>query len=40
VAGLAVEWLMHLVRVEAGVGLRDGRFGISADVGRAWWGIL
>ncbi len=40
VAGVALEWLMHLVRLEAGVGLRDGRIGVSVDVGRAWWGIL
>ncbi|HEX6433977.1 MAG TPA: hypothetical protein VFZ87_07030, partial [Gemmatimonadales bacterium] len=29
VAGLAVEWLMRLIRIEAGVGLRDGRMGIT-----------
>jgi hypothetical protein len=40
VAGVALEWLMHLVRLETGVGLRDGRVGVSVDVGRAWWGIL
>jgi hypothetical protein len=40
VAGIAVEWLMRLIRLEAGVGLRDGRVGFSVDVNRDWWGIL
>jgi hypothetical protein len=40
VAGVAIEWLMHLIRVEAGVGLRGGGFGVTFDVGRAWWGVL
>ena len=40
VAGLAFEWFMHLVRVEAGVGLRGGGFGLTVDLNRAWWGIL
>jgi hypothetical protein len=40
VAGLAVEWFMRLLRVEAGVGLRDGRVGITLDVNRDWWGLL
>ena len=40
VAGLAVEWFMRLIRLEAGVGLRDGRVGVSVDVNRDWWGIL
>jgi hypothetical protein len=40
VAGLALEWFMHLVRVEAGVGLRGGGFGLTVDVSREWWGIL
>jgi hypothetical protein len=26
--------------VEAGVGLRDGRFGVTVDVRRDWWGVL
>ncbi len=40
VAGVALEWLMRLIRVEAGLGLRDGRIGVSVDVNRDWWGIL
>jgi hypothetical protein len=40
VAGLAIEWFMRLLRVEAGVGLRDGRVGITIDVNRDWWGLL
>lgn len=40
VAGLALEWFMRLVRVEAGIGLRDGRFGLTVDVNRDWWGLL
>jgi hypothetical protein len=40
VAGLALEWFMRLLRVEAGIGLRDGRFGVTIDVNRDWWGLL
>lgn len=40
VVGVAAEWFMRLIRVEAGVGLRDGDFGITVDVNREWWGIL
>ena len=40
VAGLALEWFMRLIRVEAGVGLRDGGFGLTVDVNRDWWGLL
>jgi len=40
VAGLALEWFMRLLRVEAGIGLRDGRFGLTVDVNRDWWGLL
>jgi hypothetical protein len=40
VAGVALEWFMRLLRVEAGVGLRDGRFGLTVDVSRDWWGVL
>jgi hypothetical protein len=40
VAGVAVEWFMRLIRVEAGIGLRDGRFGVTVDVNRDWWGLL
>jgi hypothetical protein len=40
VAGLAVEWFMRLIRIEAGVGLRDGHVGVTVDVNRDWWGLL
>ncbi len=40
VAGIAAEWLMGLLRLEVGVGLRSGEVGLSADVNRDWWGIL
>ena len=40
VAGLALEWPMGLLRVEAGVALRTGEAGVTVDVSRAWWGIL
>lgn len=40
VTGLALEWLMGIVRVEAGVALRTGKAGVTLDVSRAWWGIL
>ena len=40
VAGVAVEWLMRLIRVETGVGLRDGRVGVTVDINRDWWGVL
>jgi hypothetical protein len=40
VAGVAVEWLMRLLRLEVGVGLRDGRVGVSVDVNRDWWGVM
>ncbi|HEX3234292.1 MAG TPA: hypothetical protein VHR41_08835 [Gemmatimonadales bacterium] len=40
VAGVALEWFMRLLRIEAGIGLRDGRFGVTVDVNRDWWGLL
>jgi hypothetical protein len=40
VAGVALEWFMRLIRVEAGIGLRDGHFGLTVDVNRDWWGLL
>jgi hypothetical protein len=40
VAGLALEWLMGLIRVETGFGLRDGTFGLTVDFHRDWWGLL
>ncbi|HEY6947925.1 MAG TPA: hypothetical protein VI297_03830 [Gemmatimonadales bacterium] len=40
VVGLAAELLMRLIRVEAGVGLRDGDVGLTLDVHPDWWGVL
>jgi hypothetical protein len=40
VAGVALEWFMRLIRIEAGVGLRDGHLGITVDINRDWWGLL
>ena len=40
VAGVAVEWLMRLLRLEVGMGLRDGRVVVTVDVSREWWGVL
>ena len=40
VAGVAIEWFMRLLRVEAGVGLRDGGLGVTVDINRDWWGLL
>jgi hypothetical protein len=40
VAGVAFEWLMRLIRVEVGMGLRDGDFGVTVDINRDWWGLL
>jgi hypothetical protein len=40
VAGLALEWFMRLIRVELGVGLRQGDIGVTVDVNRDWWGLL
>ncbi|HXE56784.1 MAG TPA: hypothetical protein VNK43_02185, partial [Gemmatimonadales bacterium] len=40
VLGLAVEWLMRLVRIEAGYAPGTGRIGVTVDVSREWWGIL
>lgn len=40
VAGLAAELFMRLIRVEAGVGLRDGDLGLTLDVHPDWWGVL
>jgi hypothetical protein len=40
VAGVALEWFMRLIRVEAGVGLRDGDLGVTVDIDRDWWGLL
>lgn len=40
VAGIALEGLFRLIRVEVGVDLRGRRAGGSADVASPWWGIL
>jgi hypothetical protein len=40
VAGVALEWFMRLIRIEAGVGLRDGHVGVTVDISRDWWGLL
>jgi hypothetical protein len=40
VAGVALEWFMRLLRVEAGIGLRTGDFGLTVDINRDWWGLL
>ncbi|MEP7227569.1 MAG: hypothetical protein ABI785_09435 [Gemmatimonadales bacterium] len=40
VAGVALEWFMRLLRVEVGVGLRDGGVGVTVDINRDWWGLL
>jgi hypothetical protein len=40
VAGLALELFMRLLRIEAGVGLRDGHAGLTIDINRDWWGLL
>jgi hypothetical protein len=40
VAGLALEWFMRLLRLEAGVGLRGGGVGVTVDINRDWWGLL
>jgi hypothetical protein len=40
VAGVALEWFQRLIRVEGGVSLRTGEFGLTVDVAREWWEIL
>lgn len=40
VAGLALEWFHHLLRLEGGVSLLTGGVGVTADLNREWWGIL
>jgi hypothetical protein len=40
VAGMAVEWFHGLIRMESGVSLRTGHFGISLDVNQEWWDVL
>jgi hypothetical protein len=31
---------MRLLRIEAGLSLRTGDFGLTVDVNRDWWGLL
>jgi hypothetical protein len=31
---------MRLLRIEAGIGLRDGDLGLTFDVHPDWWGLL
>ena len=40
VAGVALEWFMRLLRIETGIGLRDGHVGVTVDVNRDWWRLL
>jgi hypothetical protein len=40
VAGVAAEFFLHLLRLEAGVGLRTGTVGVSLDFRPEWWPIL
>jgi hypothetical protein len=40
VAGIAAEFFLNLMRLEAGVGLRTGDLEVSLDFTPAWWPIL
>jgi hypothetical protein len=40
VAGVAVEWLHRLIRIETGASLHTGRLGVTVDVSREWWDVL
>jgi hypothetical protein len=40
VAGLGLEWLHGLIRMEGGASLTTGRLGLSVDVSREWWEVL
>ena len=40
VAGLRLDLWGPLVRVEAGVALRSGRFGIGLDAHPDWWPVM
>ena len=40
VAGLGVEWLYGLLRIDIGVSVRDPRVGIVVDIRRDLWGVL
>lgn len=39
-AGVALELLYRLIRIEAGASLQTGDVGVTFDVGRVWWGAL
>jgi hypothetical protein len=39
-AGVALELFYELIRIEAGASLQTGKWGVTFDVGRAWWGLL
>jgi hypothetical protein len=40
VAGVALEWFLRLIRVEAGVGLRTGEAAVTIDIHPDWWDLL
>jgi hypothetical protein len=40
VAGLALELFHQLLRIDAGISLNTGNFGLMVDLSREWWGIL
>ncbi len=40
IAGLGVEWLHQLVRLELGVDARSGKLGLVADLHRSLWPLL
>ncbi len=40
IAGLGMEWLHQLIRVELGVDARTGRVGLLADLHRSLWPLL
>lgn len=39
-AGVALELFYQLIRIEAGASLETGKWGVTFDAGRAWWGLL
>lgn len=39
-AGVALEFFYQLIRIEAGASLETGKWGVTFDVGRVWWGLL
>jgi hypothetical protein len=38
--GIALEWFMRIIRLEAGIGLRTGEVGVTFEIHRDWWSIL